>query len=96
VQVAVVEAAAKHRLPVLYGSRQFVDAGGLASYGVNTPQMYYRAAAFVDKILKGARPADLPMERPTRFELVFNRLPAHRLGLIIPPDLLLKSDQVVG
>jgi putative ABC transport system substrate-binding protein len=96
VQVAVVEAAAKHRLPVLYGSRQFVDAGGLASYGVNTPQMYYRAAAFVDKILKGARPADLPMERPTRFELVFNRLAAHRLGLIIPPDLLLKSDQVVG
>ena len=96
VQVAIVEAAAKHRLPVLYGSRQFVDAGGLASYGVNTPQMYYRAAAFVDKILKGAKPADLPMERPTRFELVFNRLAAHRLGLVIPPDLLLKSDQVVG
>jgi putative ABC transport system substrate-binding protein len=96
VQAAIVEAAAKHRLPVLYGSRQFVDAGGLASYGVNTPQMYYRAATFVDKILKGARPAELPMERPTRFELVLNRLAAHRLGLIIPPDLLLKSDQVVG
>lgn len=93
---SIVEAAAKHRLPALYASRQFVDAGGLASYGVNTPQLYYRAAVFVDKILKGARPADLPMERPTRFELVLNRLAAHRLGLIIPPDLLLKSDQVVG
>jgi putative tryptophan/tyrosine transport system substrate-binding protein len=96
IRSAIVEAAAKQRLPVLYGSRQFVDAGGLASYGVNTPQMYYRAAAFVDKILKGAKAADLPMERPTRFELVFNRLAAHRLGLVIPPDLLLKSDQVVG
>jgi putative tryptophan/tyrosine transport system substrate-binding protein len=93
---AIVEAAAQHKLPAMYASRQFVDAGGLVSYGLNTPQMYYRAAAFVDKILKGAKPADLPMERPTRFELVFNRLAAHRLGLIIPPDLLLKSDQVVG
>src|SRR3954464_3018199 len=93
---AIVEAAAQHKLPAMYASRQFVEAGGLVSYGLNTPQMYYRAASFVDKILKGAKPADLPMERPTRFELVFNRLAAHRLGLIIPPDLLLKSDQVVG
>jgi putative ABC transport system substrate-binding protein len=93
---AIVEAAALHKLPAMYASRQFVEAGGLVSYGLNTPQMYYRAAAFVDKILKGAKPADLPMERPTRFELVLNRLAAHRLGLIIPPDLLLKSDQVVG
>ena len=93
---AIVEAAAKSRLPAIYASRLFVDAGGLASYGVNTPQMYYRAAAFVDKILKGAKSAELPMERPTRFELVLNRLAAHRLGLVIPPDLLLKSDQVVG
>ena len=79
---------AEHRLPAMYYSRQFVDVGGLASYGVNTPQMYYRAAVFVDKILKGAKPAELPMERPTRFELVLNRLTAHRLGLVIPPDLL--------
>jgi putative tryptophan/tyrosine transport system substrate-binding protein len=93
---AIVEAAALHKLPAMYASRQFVEAGGLVSYGLNTPQMYYRAAVFVDKILKGAKPADLPMERPTRFELVLNRLAAHRLGLIIPPDLLLKSDQVVG
>jgi len=92
----IVEAAAQHKLPTMYASRQFVEAGGLVSYGLNTPQMYYRAAAFVDKILKGAKPADLPMERPTRFELVLNRLAAHRLGLVIPPDLFLKSDQVVG
>jgi putative tryptophan/tyrosine transport system substrate-binding protein len=93
---AIVDAAALHKLPAMYASRQFVQAGGLVSYGLNTPQMYYRAAAFVDKILKGAKPAELPMERPTRFELVLNRLAAHRLGLVIPPDLLLKSDQVVG
>jgi len=93
---AVVDAAAARKLPTIYSSRLLVEAGGLASYGVNTPQMYYRAAAFVDKILKGAMPAELPMERPARFELVLNRLTAHRLGLVIPPDLLLKSDQVVG
>jgi putative ABC transport system substrate-binding protein len=93
---AAVELAAKHKLPALYASRLFVDDGGLASYGVNTPLMYYRAAAFVDKILKGAKPAELPMERPMRYELVLNRLAAHRLGLVIPPDLFLKSDQVVG
>ena len=93
---AIAEAAARSKLPAIYASRLFVEAGGLASYGVNTPQMYYRAAAFVDKILRGAQPAELPMERPTRFELVLNRLAAHRLGLVIPPDLLLKSDQVVG
>ena len=93
---AIVEAAASHKLPTLYASRQFVEIGGLASYGVNTPQMYYRAATFVDKILKGTKPGELPMERATRFELVLNRLAAHRLGLIIPPDIFLKSDEVVG
>ena len=93
---AIVEAAAANKLPTIYASRQFVEIGGLASYGINTPQMYYRAATFVDKILKGANPADLPMERALRFELVLNRLAAHRLGLIIPPDIFLKSDEVVG
>jgi putative ABC transport system substrate-binding protein len=93
---AIAAAAALNKLPAIYNSRQFVDAGGLASYGVNTPQMYYRAAAFVDKILKGAKPGELPMERATRFELVLNRATAHRLGLIIPPDIFLKSDDVVG
>ena len=95
-RTAVVEAAARNKLPAIYASRLFAEAGGLASYGVNTSQMYYRAAAFVDKILKGAAPGSLPMERPTRFELVLNRLAAPRHGLVIPPDLLLKSDQVVG
>jgi putative ABC transport system substrate-binding protein len=93
---AIVDAAAQSKMPAIYNSRQFVDIGGLASYGVNTPLMYYRAAAFVDKILKGANPAELPMERATRFELVLNRLTAHRLGLAIPPDIFLKSDEVVG
>jgi putative ABC transport system substrate-binding protein len=93
---AIVEAAAASKLPTIYASRQFVEIGGLASYGINTPQMYYRAATFVDKILKGVNPADLPMERALRFELVLNRLAAHRLGLIIPPDIFLKSDEVVG
>jgi putative ABC transport system substrate-binding protein len=69
---AVADAAAQHKLPTIYASRLLVEAGGLASYGVNTPQMYYRAAAFVDKILKGARPAELPVEQPTKFELVIN------------------------
>ncbi|HEY2336753.1 MAG TPA: ABC transporter substrate-binding protein [Burkholderiales bacterium] len=93
---AIVEAAAGSKMPAIYNSRQFVDIGGLASYGVNTPLLYYRAAAFVDKILKGAKPAELPMERATRFELVLNRATAHHLGLIIPPDIFLKSDDVVG
>jgi putative ABC transport system substrate-binding protein len=93
---SVVDLAEKHKLPAIYASRQFVDVGGLASYGVNTPQLYYRAAAFVDKILKGAQTTALRMERPSRFELVLNRRAARALGLIIPPDLLLKSDQVVG
>src|SRR5262245_57398786 len=93
---AIVDAAARSKMPAIYNSRQFVEVGGLASYGVNTPQMYYRAAVFVDKILKGAKPAELPMERASRFELVLNRLTAHRLGLIIPPDIFLKSDEVLG
>jgi len=93
---AIVEAAAANKLPTIYASRQFVEIGGLASYGINTPQMYYRAATFVDKILKGVNPADLPMERALRFELILNRLAAHRLGLIIPPDIFLKSDEVLG
>jgi putative ABC transport system substrate-binding protein len=92
----LVEGAAHYRLPAIYASRRFVEAGGLASYGVNSPQLYYRAAAFVDKILRGGKPAELPMERASQFELVLNRRTAHALQLVIPPDLLLKSDQVVG
>jgi putative ABC transport system substrate-binding protein len=92
----IVELAAKHRLPAMYPSRQFVDAGGLVSYGVNSPDMYYRAAMFVDKILKGAKAAELPMERPAKFEFIINRRTARTLDLVIPPDLLLRSNQLVG
>src|SRR5712691_8648635 len=93
---ALVEFAAKHRLPAIYAQRQFVDAGGLLSYGLNTPEMYYRAATFVDKILKGAKPSELPMEQPAKFELVINRKTLRALDLVIPPDLLLRSNEIVG
>lgn len=92
----IVELAAKHKLPAIYPQRQFVDAGGLASYGLSTPEMYYLAASFADKILKGARPGDLPMERPDRFEFVINRRTLRSLDLVIPPDLLLRSNEIVG
>ena len=92
----IVDLAAKHRLPAVYSSRRFVDAGGLVSYGVNSPDMYYRAAWFVDKILKGAKTAEIPMERPGKFELILNRKTARALGLVIPPDLLLRSNQTIG
>ena len=91
----IVDLAAKHRLPVIYAGREFVDAGGLISYGVSYPDMYYRAASFVHKILKGAKPADLPVEQPMRFELVINRKTAQALGLTIPPVLLLRADEVI-
>ncbi len=93
---ALVDLAAKHRLPAIYAQRQYVDVGGLVSYGVSTPDMYYRAAAFVDKILKGAKPSELPMERPSKFELVINRKTLKALDLVIPPDLLLRSNEIVG
>lgn len=95
-QSAVIEAAALHRLPAIYAERLFVEAGGLASYGVHYPDLYYRAAGYVDKVLKGARPAELPMGRPSKLEFVINRRTAHALDLAIPPDLLLRSDDVVG
>jgi putative tryptophan/tyrosine transport system substrate-binding protein len=92
----LVELAAKHRLPAIYAQRQYVDAGGLVSYGLSTPDMYYRAATFVDKILKGAKPGELAMERPSKFELVINRKTLRALDLVIPPDLLLRSNEIVG
>jgi len=92
----VLALAAKRRWPAIFAVRQWVDAGGLMSYGVNTSHMYNRAAAFADRILKGAKPAELPMERPSKFEFVINRRTARALDLVIPPDLLLRSDQVVG
>jgi putative ABC transport system substrate-binding protein len=91
----IVGLAAKHRVPAVYGLRMFADAGGLMSYGLNLPDVWRRGATFVDKILKGAKPADLPVEQPTNFELVINLKTAKALGLTIPQSLLLRADQVI-
>ena len=91
----VVELAARHRLPSVFNSREFVVAGDLMAYGVSYPDSYRRAASYVDKIFKGAKPADLPIEQPTKFELVINMKTATALGLTLPPSLLLRADQVI-
>jgi putative ABC transport system substrate-binding protein len=92
----VVERAAKYRLPAMYAFRNFyMEQGGLISYGIDLVDIWRRGAYFVDKILKGAKPADLPVEQPTKFELVINLKTAKALGLTIPPSLLLRADQVI-
>ena len=91
----LIALAAKYRLPTMYGFREFPDAGGLLSYGPNLLDQYRRTATYVDRILKGARPADLPIEQPTKFELVINRRTAQALGLAIPPSVLARADQVI-
>ena len=90
----LVELAVKHQLPAMYGAREFVDAGGLISYGPDYPDLYRRSATYLDKIFRGAKPADLPVEQPTKFELVINLKTTKALGLTIPPSLLLRADQV--
>jgi putative ABC transport system substrate-binding protein len=87
--------AIKHRLPVVYPSREDVEAGGLIAYGTNIPEQFRQAATFVNRILRDAKPADLPVEQPTKFELVINVTTAKALGLTIPPSLLLRADQVI-
>jgi len=91
----LVDLAAKSRLPTMYSVREFVDAGGLMAYGPNFADLYRRAAHFVDRILRGASPADLPIEQPTKFELVINLKTAKALGLTIPQSLLQRADQVI-
>jgi len=92
---AIVELAAKHRLPAIYAAKEFVEAGGLMSYAVSYPALYFRAASYVDKILKGTRPGDLPVEQPTRFELVLNLKTAKALDVKIPQSILVRADRVL-
>jgi putative ABC transport system substrate-binding protein len=91
----IVYFAASNRLPAMYGATEFVDAGGLISYSANVPDLFRRAATYVDKILKGAKPADLPVEQPTKFELVINLKTAKQIGLTIPPNVLARADRVI-
>ena len=93
---SLIEATLKHRLPGIYWDRLFVEAGGLMSYSVSFPDLLRRAAVYVDKIIKGARPGDLPVEQPTKFELVVNQRTAQTLGLTLPPSLLARADQLIS
>jgi ABC-type uncharacterized transport system substrate-binding protein len=91
----IVELAAKHRLPVMYAAREFIDAGGLIAYAVSYPDLYRRAATYVDKILKGANPANLPVEQPTKFHLIINLKTAKALGLTVPLIMQMTADEVI-
>jgi putative tryptophan/tyrosine transport system substrate-binding protein len=89
------ELAVNSRLPTIYERQNYVSAGGLMSYGVNLADLHRRAATHVDKILKGAKPADLPVEQPTKFDLVINLRTAKQIGLTIPPNVLARADRVI-
>jgi putative tryptophan/tyrosine transport system substrate-binding protein len=94
-QTALLNLAAKNRLPAMWVRRGFVEAGGLMSYGVDTTDLIRRAATYVDKILKGAKPADLPVEQPTKFEFIINLKTAKQIGLTIPPNVLARADKII-
>jgi putative tryptophan/tyrosine transport system substrate-binding protein len=91
----IVELAGKHRLPAIYFQKEFVDEGGLMSYGTDYTDLYRRAAVYVDKILKGAKPADLPVQQATKFEFVINLKAAKQIGLTIPPEVLARANKVI-
>jgi putative ABC transport system substrate-binding protein len=91
----IVQLAAEHRLPAIYRSKEFIEVGGLMAYGPSYPDLYRRAATYVDKILKGAKPGDLPVEQPTKFELIINLKTAKTLAITIPESLLLRADEVI-
>lgn len=91
----IAELAVKSRLPVMHERKAEVEAGGLMSYGLDGPDLYRHAAIYVDKILKGAKPADLPVEQPTKFEFIINLKAAKQIGLTIPPNVLARADRVI-
>ena len=94
-RAAVIELAARYRLPAMYPRREFVDGGGLLAYGVSFPDLWRRAALHVDKILAGAKAADLPVEQPTKFDFIVNRKTAQALGLTIPQSVLQQATEVI-
>jgi putative ABC transport system substrate-binding protein len=91
----IVELAGKYRLPAIYPQKEFVEAGGLMSYGTDNADLYRRAAVYVDKILKGAKPADLPVQQATKFEFVISLKAAKQIGLTLPPELLARANRVI-
>ncbi len=92
---AIVQFAAKHKLPAIYTAREAVDVGGLMSYGADYPELYYRVASYIDKIVKGAKPGDLPIEQPSKVRFVINLRTAKALGITIPRQLLARADEVI-